>query len=162
VPFGGAGSAPLRRVLASVGLLADPDGDPYRARNLFCSYLHPCCPPSGGPTDADYARLEPFFDAELRAIAAHVLVPVGDRALGHVLEEYTSRARRVPADAAAVHAEEVRGRGFLVVPVRDPAEWSGDDRRRLLDRLAALLASDYQQTADLGRFVATEDGYLVR
>jgi uracil-DNA glycosylase len=172
VPFAGAGSAPLRAVLADVGLLAgadpdrepDPDADPapYRVANLFCSYIHPCCPPDGGPTDADYARLEPFFDAELRAIAAHVLIPVGDRALERVLEEYTSRARSLPADAAALHAREVRGRGFLVVPVCDPAEWEGDDRGRLTERLRSLLASDYRRTADLGRFVATEDGYLVR
>ena len=46
----------------------------------------------------------------------------------------------------ALHAEEVRGRGFLVVPVAEPADREPGDREALVDRLAALLASDYRQT----------------
>jgi uracil-DNA glycosylase len=152
-------------VLADVGLLADPgpdDDEPFVPANLYCSYRYPCCPGDDSPTEADYARLEPSFDAELRAIAAHLLLPVGDRALGYVLEEYTSRARRLPADAAALHAREVRGRGFLVVPIREPAHWDAGDGRRLRRRLETLLSSDYRRTADLGRFLADEDSYLVR
>ncbi|PSQ39105.1 uracil-DNA glycosylase, partial [Halobacteriales archaeon SW_12_71_31] len=130
VPFDAPAVAPLVDVLRAVGLVEDAvptstpgddgtdgstDAAPYVPRNLFCSYLH-ACPTDGRPTEAAYDRLEPSFDAELRAVAAHVLVPVGDRALAHVLAEYTSKGHRLPADAAAVHARELPGRGFLVVP----------------------------------------------
>jgi uracil-DNA glycosylase len=163
IPFSADSAEPLRAVLADVGLATDPgDDEPYRPRNLFCSYLYACCPAGDPPGDADYARLEPSFDAELRAIAAHVLLPVGDRALAYVLEEYTGQARRLPADATQLHARELRGRGFLVVPVREPADWTDGDRTTLRDRLAALLSSDYRRTADLGRFLADDDAYLVR
>jgi uracil-DNA glycosylase family 4 len=163
-PFTAPAVDPLRAVLSDVGLAGpDPEGEePYVPENLYCSYRFPCCPGDDEPTEADYARLEPSFDAELRAIAAHVLVPVGDRALGYVLEEYTSRARRLPADAAALHASEVRGRGFLVVPVREPAAWTDGDGRKLRRELETLLSSDYRRTADLGRFLADDDSYLVR
>ncbi len=164
IPFTGSRAGErLWSVLRAVGLAdGGPDGRPL-PENLFASYLHPCCPPDDrAPTAEEYATLEPFFDAELRAITAHVLVPVGDRALERVLREYTSRARRLPADARRLHAREVRGRGFLVVPAAEPADWTGDHRERLIDGLRAVLASDYRQTADLGRFLGDDDTYLVR
>lgn len=163
VPFTGtAAGERLQSVLAEVGLLADP-GDAPRLKNCFLSYLYPCCPSrSEVPADDDYAALEPTFDAELRAIAAHVLVPVGDRALGRVLAEYTAQVDRYDADASAVHARELRGSGFLVVPIREPADWRGDDREALVDALEHLLESDYRQIADLGRFLPSDDPYWVR
>ena len=182
VPFSAPAVAPLRAVLRSVGLIEDATsevddrldgggdgvgdgGDDvpagYVPRDLFCSYLC-ACPAAGTPSEAAYARLEPSFGAKLRAVAAHVLLPVGDRALAHVLAEYTSKARTRAADAAALHATEVPGRGFLVVPVREPAEWTDGDADRLHERLAAVLSTDYRRTADLGRFVPGDDAYLVR
>jgi len=173
LPFSAPAVAPLLAVLRSVGLIEeaategvnDPgDGHgeaPFVPRNLFCSYLC-ACPAAGTPSETTYARLEPSFDAELRAVAAPLLLPVGDRALAHVLAEYTSKARTLEADAAALHATEIPGRGFLVVPVRDPAEWTDGDADRLRERLAAVLATDYRRTADLGRFFPGDDAYLVR
>ncbi len=163
-PFSAPAVAPLLAVLRSVGLVEDATGDdpaPFVPRNLFYSYLC-ACPAGDTPSEVAYARLEPSFDAELRAVAAHVLLPVGDRALAHVLAEYTSKAGSVPADAAAVHATEVPGRGFLVVPVREPAAWTEGDADRLRERLAAVLSTDYRRTADLGRFFPGDDAYLVR
>jgi uracil-DNA glycosylase family 4 len=162
VPFTGTpGSRRLQGVLHDVGLLAEPYSDRPRVRNLFASYLHASVTPGGEtPSPESYARLEPFFDAELRAIAAHVLLPVGDRALGHVLREYTARDPSTTAREA--HATEIHGSGFLVVPVRDPAEWSEGDADRLRAALEQLFATDYRQVSDLGRFLPGGDPYLVR
>jgi len=139
-------------VLASVGLAGrDADGDGASpgptVDNCYLSYVYPCVPERGhAPTDADHEELEPFLDAELRAVNAHVLLPVGDRALGYVLREHTTLTTEFPTDAAALHARQLRGRGFLVVPVRDPAAWTDDDREALTETLRAVLASDYRQT----------------
>ena len=162
IPFteSDAGAA-LQSVLQAVGLLADPGEEP-RLRNCFSSYLHACCPPADDdPSAAAYADLERFFDAELRAIAAHVLVPVGERATAHVLDTFTAR-RSDECDIESLHATEVRGSGWLVFPLSDPATWTTRDREQAVEALAALLDRDYRQTTDLGRFLATGDAYLVR
>jgi uracil-DNA glycosylase family 4 len=162
IPFGdGTAGDRLRSVFSAVGLLAEGDGRPT-AENCYLSYLHPCWPPAEGPSEDDYDRLEPFFDAELRAIGAHVLLPVGDRALERVLREYTNRVDRVGTDAAALHATEVHGRGWLVVPIADPATWGDGEAAALEDRLATLLDGDYRQISDLGRFQPHADPYYVR
>lgn len=97
--------------------------DPIVADRTFFSYLHMCVP-DGVPDEASYNDMERFFDAELRAIAAHVLLPVGARATDHVLQQYTSRAHKTEIDMDALHAEELLGSGWLVLPIKDPAEWT--------------------------------------
>ncbi|GAA0678092.1 uracil-DNA glycosylase family protein [Natronoarchaeum mannanilyticum] len=152
----------LLDVLRNVGLLADADGEPEPS-NVFLSYLYMCCQADGeSPTESEYAELEPFFDAELRAIAAHVLVPVGERATEHVLENYTAQAERLDLDMRELHAAEIKGSGFLVVPIRDPTEWTDTDAERLDARLRAMLAGDYRQTSDLSRFLVDDERYMVR
>jgi len=152
----------LQGVLYDVGLLEAPYSDGPAVRSLFMSYLHMGVTENGRrPTPREYAELEPYFDAELRAIAAHVLLPVGERATRHVLREYTAQDRSVES-AAAAHATEVRGRGFLVVPIREPEDWVGGDRAALQETLAAVLDQDYRQTVDLGRFEPGGDPYFVR
>ena len=147
----------LQRALAAGGLLAST-GTPPEVASTFLSYLYPCA--DSEPVEADYAAVEPQFDAELRAITAHVLLPVGEHATAHVLETYT--ARPVPDDLAALHATELRGGGFLVVPVADPADWAEDDPDRLVETLRELRRTDYRREADLGRFSAGESPYFVR
>ena len=139
VPFtGSAAGERLQGVLRAVGFAAAPYSDAPDLSNCYLSYLRLS---PGDPID-----LERFADAELRAINAHVLLPVGDDALSYVLEEFTTQARKLPHDADALHASEVRGRGFLVVPVGEPVDWEEGDREALIERLDALLASDYRQT----------------
>lgn len=128
----------LQEALWTVGFAAAPYDDAPALTNCYLSYLWLS---PGNPAD-----LERYADAELRAINAHVLLPVGDDALSYVLEEFTSQARTLPADASRLHATEVRGRGFLVVPVAGPTEWEPGDREALVERLEALLDSDYRQT----------------
>jgi len=182
VPFSGseAGIA-VQEVLEAVDLLADP-GDAPDLDGTFLSYLYMCCPPDGEtPSPADYVDLERFFDAELRAIAAHVLVPVGERATAHVLRNFTAEALGdfarngdagsvgfedaegdVDLDMDRLHGNEIKGSGWLVLPIRDPSEWGDGDREAAIEGLSELLSRDYRQISDLGRFLATDESYLVR
>ncbi|MUW15595.1 uracil-DNA glycosylase [Halorubrum sp. CBA1125] len=135
--------------------------DPIRTDRTFFSYLHMCAA-DGTPTADAYADMERFFDAELRAIAAHVLLPVGARATDHVLRQYTARAWKTEVDMEALHAEEILGSGWLVVPIKDPAAWTDGDADRLVASLRELRSTDFRRESDLGRFVAGSDPYLVR
>lgn len=132
----------------------------------FLSYLS-MCPPDAvdapeckPPTEAFYAEMEPYFDAELRAIAAHVLLPVGEAATEHVLETCTSLT--TDQSVESLHASLLGGAGWLVVPVLNPADWTDDHARRLVETLTDLQSRDYRQQSDLGRFFPDEEPYLVR
>ncbi len=165
VPFTGSVSGQrLQSVLHEVGFAGESYAEKPDYENLFTSYRYMCCIPDGGsPTDADYDLLERYFDAELRAINAHVLLPVGERAAERVLQTYTTLAHKVDGDPASLHARELRGRGFMVIPIRDPSEWDGGDwgdgvrddgdRTALVEKLESVLASDYRQTKGVATLV---------
>mgnify|MGYP002761912489 CR=1 FL=1 len=161
VPFTNAAGRRLQDALAEAGLLIETGDTPSVART-YLSYLHLCAPPETPPPQSSYDNLEPFFDAELRAIAAHVLLPVGSRATAHVLETYTAQTVDSPPEMEALHATEQVGSGFLVVPVVEPADWDETHHDRLVDGLATLRSTDFRREADLGRFVPGNDPYLVR
>jgi uracil-DNA glycosylase len=161
-PFTGvAGSERLQRALVAGGLLEET-GTPPAIGNAktYLSYLCGCV--SGGvPTPEDYAAFEPLFDAELRAITAHVLLPVGERATAHLFANTSARPAD-DVDVDALHATEISGSGWLIIPVDDPAGWTDDDERALVDALRDVTDRDYRRTADLGRFLPGDDPYLVR
>lgn len=122
--------------------------------NCFASYIHMCSlPDDEAPTAADYDDLERFFDAELRAINAHILLPVGEQATNRVLREYTTQRHRLDLDMATLHAKEIRGRGFLVVPIREPTSWVDGEASAIESQLQSLLASDYRQTKGVATVV---------
>ena len=62
----------------------------------------------------------------------------------------------------ALHATELRGGGWLVLPTAEPAEWTDDTDDRLTRALETLLATDYRRETDLGRFIPGGDSYRVR
>jgi uracil-DNA glycosylase family 4 len=159
VPFTNEAGVRLQRALVEAGLLRSA-GERPDVERTFLSYLHSCVV-DGDPTPESYAEMEPFFDAELRAIAAHVLLPVGRRATEHVLATFT--ARRVDdLDLSDLHGREVHGSGWLVVPISEPAAWTDCDADRLVEGLRRLQATDFRRETDLGRFVAGGEPYLVR
>lgn len=165
VPFTGVpASDRLRRALDAGGLLVEAGdaGEPPTVDRTYLSYLHMCAPDGPEPTPAEYADMERFFDAELRAIAAHVLVPVGERAVRHVLRECTARDPALADDLRATHATERRGGGWLVLPALDPADWTDEDETEFVAALADLQRTDYRRESDLGRFLPGDDPYLVR
>jgi len=149
----------LQRALVESGLL-EAAGTPPTVDKTFLSYLCMCAT-SGPPTAADYDDLERFFDSELRAITAHVLLPVGRRATAYVLSNYSAHDGAAP-DVDELHATEIKGAGWLIYPVTEPAEWTDDDERALVDALVALQQRDYRQEVDLGRFLPGGDPYRVR
>jgi uracil-DNA glycosylase family 4 len=136
----------IQEILRETGFASGPRDEPV-LENCFCSYVHMCSLPDGQiPTERDYADLERFFDAELRAINAHILLPVGARATDQVLREYTTQRHRFELDMASLHARDIRGRGFMVVPIKEPVEWVDGDREAIVSKLEEILASDYRQT----------------
>lgn len=149
----------VQAVFESLGLLSNP-GDEPTLDNLYFSYLHPCDTPDP-PTERSYRELEPFFDAELRAITAHVIVPVGDRPVEHVLEEFTTTPTE-NLSTAAIHATEISGGAWLVVPATEPGDWTDEDAEALRETLERVLGRDYRRESDLGRFLTDSNPYLVR
>jgi uracil-DNA glycosylase len=150
-------------VLEATGFLVERDGTDLTFENCFCSYRYCCCvPPDATPSSAGYRDFEPFLDAELRAIAADVLVPVGEPTSRHVIETYTAQSHRLGEAIADLHASQIRGRGFLVLPMRDPSAWTDGDFQAMVDSLDRLVATDYHQLVDLGRFLVDGDPYFVR
>ncbi|MFW6017791.1 MAG: uracil-DNA glycosylase family protein [Halapricum sp.] len=159
IPFTGtAASERLQGALLEAGLL-NSTGAPPSVGQTYFSYLYMCIHPDK-PTEADYADLERFFDSELRAITAHVLLPVGRRATEYVLTNYSARNGEV--DMSALHASEVQGAGWLIYPIKDPHDWTDADERALIDALSTLQERDYRQEVDLGRFIPGGDPYRVR
>ena len=160
IPFTDSESgAGLQAVLERVGLLRSPGREPEPV-DLFLSYLYPCVQQSD-PTDAEYAELAQYFDAELRAITAHVLLPVGERPIRYVLANCTS-VPPTDVDVTEMHATEISGGGWLVVPVAEPTTWTGSQRDALIDTITAIRSRDYRRESDLGRFFPGEDAYMVR
>lgn len=174
VPFTNDAGMRLQRALATAGLIEQPDQNTPAMHETFFSYIHMCVPEGvGPPTERAYLDMERFFDAELRAIAAHVLLPVGMKATQHVIETYTALPMDVdaPTDMDELHATEIRGSGFLVYPILDPSEWQSENRaddchdgteEQLVQALFDLQATDYYQEVDLGRFLPNDEPYHVR
>lgn len=164
IPFTGSKSGTkIIDVLMETGLVEAEASNSMRPENCFLSYVYCCCVKSNSsPSREDYKKFERFFDAELRAIAADVLIPVGETPTMHVLQEYTNQYPRVSHDVADLHGQELRGRGFLVVPLMDPSTWTDADFEAAVVALKQVLSRDYKQMVDLGRFLPHGDPYFVR
>lgn len=159
VPFTGTTAGErLQEALVEAGLL-ESVGNPPTVEKTYLSYLCMCVT-DGPPTEVDYSDLERFFDSELRAITAHVLLPVGERAIRHVLTNYSAHSPAM--DSEALHATEIQGAGWLIYPVKDPSAWDETDADELVEALVALQQRDYRQEVDLGRFLPGGDPYRVR
>lgn len=140
VPFtdSAAGKA-MQHVLHDAGLLEHEYSSEPSLDNMFWSYLDPCvCEKTTGNTDHD---MEPFFDAELRAVGAHVLFPVGAEATRHILTQYSAQAELLEQEDD-VYGRELHGNGFLIVPLPDPWD-NGQDE--LASFIKQVVERDYRQ-----------------
>lgn len=149
----------LQRALVDAGML-ESAGTPPDVDKTYLSYLHTCVA-GGTPSRESYDDIEPLFDSEFRAITAHVLLPVGERATRHVFAVATAESAD-DVDMDDLHATEVMGSGWLVYPIKEPADWTDEDASALVEALKALQETDYRREADLGRFGPTGESYLVR
>jgi len=159
IPFTGTPAAErLQEVLVAAGLLSKA-GTPPTVEKTYLSYLYMCG--DRVPSADDYDDHEPMLDTEIRAITSHVLLPVGEQATKYVFANMTPEPAEA-VDMAELHATEVRGSGWLVYPITEPAEWTDADESALRDALKSLLATDYRQEAELGRFLPGDDVWRVR
>ncbi|MHC3438462.1 uracil-DNA glycosylase [Natrialbaceae archaeon A-gly3] len=136
----------LRRILEGLAL-CDATSDPDRPElhNTYVTHLTRCHDPDREPTDEEIGNCEPYLNAEIRMINPEVIVPVGERSLQEIGEEYTTTPVE-ELDCEVHHGESIRGRGFELVPMLDPLEQSDDERRAWLEAFAQLMATDYRQT----------------
>ncbi|PSP81537.1 uracil-DNA glycosylase [Halobacteriales archaeon QS_1_68_20] len=142
VPF--AGSDRLFDILADLGLVDGEDGEGPAVENVFLTGLTRCHHPGRGPTDDEIRNCEPFLNAEVRMINPEILVPVGQRALRELGKEHTTTPAEEFDDDD--HATTIRGRGFELVPMVDPAEMTDDQATEFVGHFRDLMDSDYRQT----------------
>ncbi len=143
VPF--AGSDRFFEILADLGLVDGETEEGPAVENAFLTSLTRCRHPDRAPTDEEILNCEPFLNAEVRMINPEILVPVGRRALRELAAEHTT----TPAeefDAAADHASTIRGRGFELVPMVDPAAMTDEQATAFVEHFLDLMDSDYRQT----------------
>ena len=147
VPFTGDETGrTVQRILCELGLSeSDPDSAEPEIDNVFLTYLTRCSHPERPPSDAEVANCEPFLNAEIRMINPEIIVPVGARALRELALEYTTRSPD-SFDIGAEHATTIRGRGFEIVPMRDPAEQTGDETEAFVEHMREVMGGDYRQT----------------
>ncbi|WP_135825789.1 uracil-DNA glycosylase [Halorussus ruber] len=146
VPFTGERGEALQNILGYLGLNNSlPSADDPELENAFLTYLTRCRDPERPPTDEEIRTCEPYLNAEIRMINPEILVPVGQRALTEIATEYTT-ASAEEFDASEDHATTIRGRGFEIVPMRDPQAQSEADREAFVDHFQSLMAGDYRQT----------------
>ncbi|KTG27411.1 uracil-DNA glycosylase [Haloferax profundi] len=148
VPFTGdeAGER-VQRILGELGFSrSDPDDEEPDVQNVFLTYLTRCRHPERGPTENEISTCEPFLNAEIRMINPHIIVPVGQAALEALAFDYTTRSVD-SFDIEVEHATTIRGRGFELVPMMDPAEQTDADTEAFVEHVReSVFARDYRQT----------------
>ncbi|MGB9955788.1 uracil-DNA glycosylase [Haloferax prahovense] len=148
VPFTGdeAGQR-VQRILGDLGFVrSEPDADEPDVQNVFFTYLTRCRHPERGPTDNEVATCEPYLNAEIRMINPHIIVPVGQAALEALAFDYTTRAAD-SFDVDAEHATTIRGRGFELVPMKEPERLTDADAEAFVEHVReSVFGRDYRQT----------------
>jgi len=76
-------------VFGATAYLVEKTDDRLNFENCFSSYRYLCCVPTGTTPPTERVRgIERSFDAELRAVAPGVLLPVGGAATRQVLASH--------------------------------------------------------------------------
>ena len=148
VPFTGAGAGErVQSIFADLGFVRSaPDATEPDVQNAFFTNLTRCRHPEREPSDREVDTCEPFLNAEIRMINPQIIVPVGERPLRELAVEYTTR-RPDSFDIDAEHATTIRGRGFELVPMKEPAEMSDAEADAFREHMRKnVLSRDYRQT----------------
>jgi len=139
----GASAVDLRRL----GFVRSaPDATEPDVQNIFFTNLTRCRHPKREPTDREVETCEPFLNAEIRMINPQIIVPVGERPLRELAVAYTTR-RPDSFDIDAEHATTIRGRGFELVPMKEPSEMTDTEADAFREHMREnVLSRDYRQT----------------
>lgn len=113
--------------------------------NAFLTALTRCRHPERPPTDDEIANCDPFLTAEIRSINPELIIPVGTRALTEIGREFTT-ARASTLDIESVHATTIRGRGFEILPMKEPMTASATAIDDWIDHFRSVTDGDYRQT----------------
>ncbi|MFB6236016.1 MAG: uracil-DNA glycosylase family protein [Halopenitus sp.] len=148
IPFTGdeAGER-VQSIFADLGFVrSEPAATEPDVQNIFFTYLTRCRHPERAPTDEEVATCEPFLNAEIRMINPQIIVPVGDRALEALAIDYTTR-KPESFDVETEHATTIRGRGFELVPMKNPGRMTDADAEAFHEHMREnVLSRDYRQT----------------
>jgi len=143
---GDAAGERFHSILGQVGLNNSlPDSERPELENAFLTLLTRCRHPDRAATDDEVGACEPFLNAEIRTINPEILIPVGERAFRELLADYTTDDPDAH-DLADAHATTIRGRGFELVPMLDPADQTDAEAEAFVNHFHALLDRDYRQT----------------
>ncbi|WP_144922614.1 uracil-DNA glycosylase [Halorubrum salsamenti] len=148
VPFTGTGEGErVQSIFADLGFVRSaPDAAEPDVQNVFFTNLTRCRHPDREPTDREIETCEPFLNAEIRMINPQIIVPVGERTLRELAVAYTTR-RPDSFDVDAEHATTIRGRGFELVPMKEPAEMTDAEADAFREHMREnVLSRDYRQT----------------
>jgi len=146
IPFMGAGRETILEILRATGFTessletTEPELD-----NAVLTYAARCHHPEREPTEEEFSACELYLTSELRMINPEIIVGVGQHALEALAWEYTTRDAE-EFDVEAEHATTVRGRGFEIVPMIEPAAQTDEQTDELIEHLLDVLDRDYRQT----------------
>lgn len=143
--FGDDRGESFQEILRALDFASQKSGEEPELDNAFLTLLTRCRHPERPPTDEEIGNCEPYLNAEIRMINPEIIVPVGERALEEIATEYTT----TPAEEFDIqedHATEIRGRGFELVPMIDPAKQTDEQREEFLQVFSDLFGRDYRQT----------------
>lgn len=146
IPFMGAGRETMLEILYATGFTeSSPETTEPDLENAVLTYAARCHHPEREPTDAEFTNCEPYLNSEVRMINPEIIVAVGQHALEALAWEYTTRSAE-DFDVEAEHATTIRGRGFEIVPMVEPADQSEKQTDAIIDHLLDVLGRDYRQT----------------
>ncbi|WP_135363604.1 uracil-DNA glycosylase [Halosimplex halophilum] len=155
VPFAGDQSL-VWDILDRVGLVeGDPGAEEPVPDEVYLTYVTRCRHPDRGATDEEVRACEGYRSSELRMINPEIIVPVGQRAIEALAFQYTTKSAE-ELDVEELHATTMRGRGFELVPMVDPADQTPEQTEAFVEHFADLLGTDYRQTK--GRQGSLETG----
>lgn len=145
LPFVGEQERELLDILEAVDLVDDPDAAEPQFDNVYVTYTARCYHPDRDPTDEEVRNCEPYLNSEVRMINPELLLPVGQEALDALAFEYTTLSED-ELEIEARHATTIRGRGFELLPMREPWEQTDEQRQAFLEHFSQTLGRDYRQT----------------
>lgn len=123
----------------------EPGAESPILRNAYVTHRTRCRHPDREATEEEISNCNPFLTAEIRSINPEILVPIDDPTVPSIVAEY-SREDPTAISATDHHGQEIRGRGFEIVPIQTPESMDGREIESTVTSLSSILDRDYRQT----------------